>query len=400
MHCSILLAASIAAWTMAAGSALAQVSPDLAEPTSTGGGEVPGPTDHVTDAQRAEIQRRIDGNIDALVGTPRPALSLATPTLLAWPLKAASSLADYGYHGTSNFVDHDSRYPNRVLDYQCGGRTYDKADGYNHAGTDLFLWPFPWLKMDLSQVHVVAAAPGTIVYKSDGNFDRSCSMNTADWNAVYVRHANGSVAWYAHMKSGSLTSKAVGATVAAGEYLGVVGSSGSSTGPHLHLELHDSAGALVDPYDGACDASSEGSWWLAQPAYRDSAVNTLTTGTAPPSFGTCPNQEQANAQPTFAPGSRIVFTTYYRDQEAGQLSSFRILRPDRSVYASWAHTAQARTTARIGTGPTTMSAPRAPWVRGRSRSPSRARPTPARSPSVRPTTTATNCPMPGKRSMA
>ena len=36
-------------------------------------------------------------------------------------------------------------------------------------------------------------------------------------------HADGSIAWYGHMKSGSLTEKQD--TVAQGEYLGIIGSS-------------------------------------------------------------------------------------------------------------------------------------------------------------------------------
>ena len=64
--------------------------------------------------------------------------------------------------------------------------------------------------MDYDQVYVVAAAPGVIVFKQDGNFDRNCGFTGDPWNAVYVQHADGSVAWYGHMKNGSLTPKAVG----------------------------------------------------------------------------------------------------------------------------------------------------------------------------------------------
>jgi murein DD-endopeptidase MepM/ murein hydrolase activator NlpD len=107
--------------------------------------------------------------------------------------------------------------------------------------------------MDNSEVLIVAAAPGTIVFKSDGNQDRSCSFNGANWNAVYIQHADGSVAWYGHMKNGSTISKPVGATVSAGEVLGIVGSSGNSTGPHLHFEIYNSSNQLVEPYQGTCN---------------------------------------------------------------------------------------------------------------------------------------------------
>lgn len=78
--------------------------------------------------------------------------------------------------------------------------------------------------MAQNAVEIVAAAPGVIIAKDDGYGDKNCSMCTnCSWNAVYVMHADGSVAWYGHMKIFSLTAKAVGQTVAAGEYLGVVG---------------------------------------------------------------------------------------------------------------------------------------------------------------------------------
>ena len=54
-----------------------------------------------------------------------------------------------------------------------------------------------------------------------------------------------------HAEKGSLTTKAIGETVNQGEYLGIVASSGCSTGPHLHLEVYDADVQLVDPYEGA-----------------------------------------------------------------------------------------------------------------------------------------------------
>lgn len=66
---------------------------------------------------------------------------------------------------------------------------------------------------------------GVILDVRDGNFDRSCSFNNNSWNAVYVRHSDGSVAWYGHLKNGSATTKTIGEEVEEGEYLGIVGSS-------------------------------------------------------------------------------------------------------------------------------------------------------------------------------
>jgi murein DD-endopeptidase MepM/ murein hydrolase activator NlpD len=52
---------------------------------------------------------------------------------------------------------------------------------------------------------------------------------------VRVKHADGSIALYAHLGDGFDVEK--GDKVAAGQRIGVVGMSGPSTGPHLHLEL-------------------------------------------------------------------------------------------------------------------------------------------------------------------
>ena len=128
-----------------------------------------------------------------------------------------------------------------VADCACGSRTYDLVGG-GHRGTDIFPL-FGWRKLDNEEVIVVAAAPGTIVLKQDGNQDRSCGTlsvllpNASQWNAVSLRHADGSLTWYGHLKKNSLTPKKVGDTVDEGEYLGAVGSSGFSTGPHMHFEV-------------------------------------------------------------------------------------------------------------------------------------------------------------------
>lgn len=52
---------------------------------------------------------------------------------------------------------------------------------------------------------------------------------------------------YGHMQFGSLL-VTVGQAVSRGTQLGVVGSTGQSTGPHLHFEVHR-GGVQVDPYE-------------------------------------------------------------------------------------------------------------------------------------------------------
>lgn len=60
---------------------------------------------------------------------------------------------------------------------------------------------------------------------------------------VVLRHSHGMTSWYAHLSSIAVGS---GRCVRTGTFLGRVGSSGFSTGPHLHFELR-LRGAAVDP---------------------------------------------------------------------------------------------------------------------------------------------------------
>ena len=195
--------------------------------------------------------------------------------------------------------------------------------------------------MDQQAIDIVTAAPGTIIGKSDGHSDRNCSFNSLPPNAVYVQHADGSVAWYFHMKSGSLTTKPLGASVAVGEFLGNVGSSGSSTAPHLHFEVHSSVSSyqILDSFSGACNAAQNSSLWAVQPPYYDSKINKVATHSAPPVMPACAatpaDDETPNFKNAFQPGETLIYAFYYHDQEKGQANQITVFEPNGSVYESF-----------------------------------------------------------------
>ena len=258
-----------------------------------------------------------------------------------WPLRPKSGLTDPGVHGISNFIDHDVEEP-RVragLHVRYAHVRHHRLRPRRHR----HLLVAVLLVQDGSRrVEIVAAAAGTIVFKSDGNFDRSCAMGSGNWNAVYVQHADGSIAFYGHMKSGSVTPKGIGETVAQGEFLGRVGSSGSSTGPHLHFEVHGTQNEVIDPWAGPCNLSTPTSWWASQRPYDDSAINALRTHDQPPEFPPCPQPEVPHERTAFFPGEIAYFAAYYRDQLSGQVSNCTRCTTPRTAWSRAGATAARR----------------------------------------------------------
>ncbi|HYE58482.1 MAG TPA: peptidoglycan DD-metalloendopeptidase family protein [Rhodothermales bacterium] len=313
--------------------ALLLTAPPHAARGQDGGGPIPMPTDALSDEERAAIQAQLAGVVAAL-GLPAAQSGVLGPRQVSFrfPLEVDPAYSDFGFHFTSNFVDQ--QLGAGVQDYACGARTYD-----GHTGIDFTLFPFRVLMMEAGAVRAVAAADGVIIGKNDGLPDHNCGPSPGGiGNVVYLKHADGSTTWYGHLRKGSLTSKPVGASVSAGEVLGIVGSSGNSGGPHLHFQVHDAEGALIDPFAGACNQRNTASWWQQQPAYRESAIAALRTGSSPSVVNTCPNPEITNERQTFAPGEKGVFTAYFRDQQSGQSVQYRLLRPDGTVFQAWSQT--------------------------------------------------------------
>ena len=289
-----------------------------------------------TPEEYLQIKTDIDNSIQALraSGQLLPSSNRSAVTL-KWPVKQADGFNYNDIWSISNYFDHDENAPNSVEDYNCGTRTYDTDSGYNHQGIDIYTWPFSYKMMDDDQAEIVAAAAGQIIDKRDGNYDRNCDFSNGGWNAVYVMHADGSIAWYGHMKSGSLTEKAVGETVAQGEYLGIIGSSGYSTGPHLHFEVYDGNGTLIDPYAGDCNTINANSWWETQKPYTNPNLNAVLTHSAAPEFPGCPNTEITNTAIKFSYNETIYLATYLRDQYVGSVMNLSVTAPNGSIIYNW-----------------------------------------------------------------
>jgi len=126
-------------------------------------------------------------------------------------------------------------------------------DGYIGAGT--FVWPTSeqWLSgydYTPSTNHWgidVAGDSGNPIYAVDSGVVVYAGWN--DWgygNALVIDHGNGWQSLYGHL---SQLYVACGASISQGATIAAMGSTGRSSGPHLHFELMNASGVRVNPWD-------------------------------------------------------------------------------------------------------------------------------------------------------
>lgn len=115
----------------------------------------------------------------------------------------------------------------------------------SHSGLDIAP-----LSGDYGTVNVIAAKSGTVIRV---NNDPTCESNSLNescngsgyGNYVEIEHQDGNTTLYGHMHKNTIT-VSVGDIVDQGQVIGKVGSSGRSTGMHLHFEVRENSIA-VDP---------------------------------------------------------------------------------------------------------------------------------------------------------
>ncbi len=169
-------------------------------------------------------------------------------------------------------VDHDPEVYEGILQAYCTdymGRGFPHCYD-EHQGSDILL-EGGFDAMDAGSATIIAAAPGTVIETDDGNYDRchadmgsrevNCDGHPMLANYVVLEHEGGYLSRYWHMMNGSVA-VSVGDEVEAGHTLGMVGSSGHSSGPHLHFELDDPDGDHIDSFAG--EYSQPETWWCDQ----------------------------------------------------------------------------------------------------------------------------------------
>lgn len=147
------------------------------------------------------------------------------------------------YSGSNTNVGSPDPNVGRFLGWPVAGgsaRISQYYKGVYHRGIDI---------ADRSLPSVVSAASGTVIfagcYGSCPPLGSTYGGSSYAWS-VQVDHGNGYTTWYAHLKNIYVRT---GQSVSRGQSLGQLGSTGRSTGPHLHFELRRGSayGTQINP---------------------------------------------------------------------------------------------------------------------------------------------------------
>jgi len=136
----------------------------------------------------------------------------------------------------------------KVKDPYCRARSYD-----GHRGTDIAVRDLAAMRQG---VPVLAAAPGRVLRRRNNMTDRlvlsakdRATLKGRDCgNGVVIDHGGGWETQTCHLRQGSIVVKP-GDNVARGQKIGLVGISGRTAFPHLHINIRHN-GATLDPLTG------------------------------------------------------------------------------------------------------------------------------------------------------
>jgi murein DD-endopeptidase MepM/ murein hydrolase activator NlpD len=195
-----------------------------------------------------------------------------------------TSLFDHCYpdYGTNGRI---CRYDGTVASAKVGGPdpTFDAGYAQTPGGHDyLYYDGHDGYDYALTYEPVAAAAPGTVMLANwlDPNCHECLSGLT-----VEINHGNGLLSFYGHLSELRVSK---GQRVARGQVIGISGSTGSATGPHLHFGIYNvhRSQTPVDPYGWSGSYPDPYGWdqgnlWLTgSPRFASIAMPNVTVNAA------------------------------------------------------------------------------------------------------------------------
>jgi murein DD-endopeptidase MepM/ murein hydrolase activator NlpD len=131
-----------------------------------------------------------------------------------------------------------SAYLPDVNDYGLSSGYIWPADGVLTSG---FGWRWGRMHAGID----IAAPTGTPIWAAASGVVEYAGWNSGGYgNLVEIRHADGTITRYAHMSAIYVQE---GQSVSQTQVIGAIGSTGFSTGPHLHFEVRPGGGGAVNP---------------------------------------------------------------------------------------------------------------------------------------------------------
>lgn len=212
-------------------------------------------------------------------------------------------------------------------DFTCGPLSYD-----GHSGTDFAL---PTLAAMQKGVAVLAAAPGVVAGVRDDMPDVSIRDPDAPalqgrdcGNGLVIRHGNGWETQYCHLAKGSVQVKP-DQRVSAGQPLGLVGLSGNTEFPHLHLSVRRD-GTPIDPFDpdstASCGPGATAPLWADDIPYTPGGLLGLGLADAIPDYAVL--KAGLPLSPVTARSPTMVIWAHYFGSRAGDQIRLAITGPD------------------------------------------------------------------------
>lgn len=216
-------------------------------------------------------------------------------------------------------------------DFECGPLSND-----GHSGTDIRLLSYREME---AGVNVLAAADGKVVDARDGMPDVSSRLVEYDavtargfGNRITIRHANGYITNYAHLKRGSVKFKK-GDMVKQGQILGQVGMSGLSEFPHLHFDLVHKKKRL-DPFsgvhaNGGCGNFTNNYWNTETEAvFNYEPTFLISAGFSQVELNRSAKEYQLYDDRVPAKTNRLLLNVYFAGARAGDEFSIQIFYPN------------------------------------------------------------------------
>jgi murein DD-endopeptidase MepM/ murein hydrolase activator NlpD len=141
---------------------------------------------------------------------------------------------------TSGYIGSRSeKYPAGAVSALINGKVYHASSGFGKR-----LNPITQ-KEDFHPGLDIAAKKGMPVLSTEAGTVTASEFNEQDGNRIVIDHGNGYTSAYHHLDSRQVKK---GEPVAQGQLIGTIGSTGVSTGPHLHFEIRFNDQPL-NPFD-------------------------------------------------------------------------------------------------------------------------------------------------------